>query len=62
MGSLVSARTVEPLDADVGSLEIEKLADLVVLDRDLLEDLDNSNSVRFVRASGGRSKETVRKR
>jgi len=40
------------LDHDIGSLEKDKLADLVVLDRNPLEDIKNSDSVRWVMMNG----------
>ena len=40
------------LDKDIGSLEPGKLADLVVLDRNPLADIRNSDSVRLVVVNG----------
>jgi imidazolonepropionase-like amidohydrolase/Tol biopolymer transport system component len=50
-GTLAGARYLG-LDADLGSLEPGKLADLVVLDADPLADIRNSTSLRYVMANG----------
>ncbi len=40
------------MDKDIGSLEVGKLADLDVLDKNPLEDIRNSESVRYVMVNG----------
>jgi len=40
------------LSRDVGSLEVGKMADLVVFDRNPLDDLRNTTSIRYVMKNG----------
>lgn len=40
------------LNQDVGSLEVGKLADLIVLDKDPLVDIHNTNTIKFVMQNG----------
>lgn len=40
------------LDDDIGSLEVGKLADLIVLDRNPLTDINNTNSVKYTMVNG----------
>jgi hypothetical protein len=49
--TLNGARTLG-LDAQVGSLEAGKLADIIVLDGNPLEDIRNTNTVRFTMVNG----------
>jgi hypothetical protein len=49
--TLNGARTLG-LDGQIGSLETGKLADLIVLDRNPLENIRNTNSVRYTMVNG----------
>ncbi|MBU8898427.1 amidohydrolase family protein [Corallococcus sp. M34] len=51
VGTLNGARYLG-LDQDLGSLEVGKLADLIVMDRNPLEDLGNTKSVRLTMVNG----------
>ncbi len=50
-GTLAGAQYLG-MDKDLGSLEAGKLADLIVLDKNPLEDLRNSDSVRYTMVNG----------
>jgi imidazolonepropionase-like amidohydrolase len=39
-------------DQDLGSLEVGKLADLVVLEKNPLDDIRNTNTIRYVMKNG----------
>lgn len=47
-----TAADVMGMEDDIGSLEVGKLADLIVLDRSPLEDLQNTTSIRYVMKAG----------
>jgi imidazolonepropionase-like amidohydrolase len=40
------------LDKDLGSLETAKLADLIVLDKNPLDDIRNTNTIKYVMKNG----------
>ena len=49
--TLNGARTLG-LDKQIGSLEVGKLADIIVLDKDPLKDIKNTNSVKYTMING----------
>jgi len=51
VGTIFGAQSIG-FEKDLGSLEPGKLADLIVLDRNPLEDIHNTNSIRYVMKNG----------
>ena len=51
VGSLHGAHFLG-MDADIGSIKVGKLADLVVLDKNPLDDIRNTKALRFVMKAG----------
>jgi imidazolonepropionase-like amidohydrolase len=51
VATIIGAESIG-LSKDLGTLEAGKLADLIVLDRDPLADIKNTNSIRYVMKNG----------